>query len=75
MSTTKLSKVSMNLTQRDIENAAFLLDALNERTQASVVSKSLSLTRDILEMLSDNSKLLVEDKDGKIQEIKIVGLK
>ncbi len=65
----------MNLTQRDIENAAFLLDALNERTQASVVSKSLSLTRDILEMLSDNSKLLVEDKDGKIQEIKIVGLK
>lgn len=72
--TPKLNKVSMNLTQRDIENALFLLEALNERSQASVVSKSLSLTKDIVELLSQNSKLLVEDNEGNIQEIKIVGL-
>ncbi|APC87757.1 MULTISPECIES: hypothetical protein [Vibrio] len=75
MTTSKLNKVSMNLTQRDIDNAAYLLDVLNERTQAGVVSKSLALTKDIVELLNANSKLLVEDPNGKIHEIKIVGLK
>ena len=70
----KLQKITMNLTEKDVENALFLLETLNERNQASVVSKSLSLTKDIVNLLKDNSKLLVEDKDGNIQEIKIIGL-
>ncbi|MGI9277848.1 MAG: hypothetical protein ACR2PT_23745 [Endozoicomonas sp.] len=68
-----LTKVTMNLTDTDIKNAEFLLSKLNERNQASVVSKSLSLTKDLVEIIEGSSKLLIET-DGVIKELKIIGL-
>mgnify|MGYP000592655463 FL=1 len=68
----KLSKVSMNLTEKDINNASYLLEAMNERSQASVVSKSLSLTRAIVEHIENGEKLLIEDKKGKNYEIMLL---
>ncbi|EGQ9742330.1 hypothetical protein FWP33_07330 [Vibrio parahaemolyticus] len=70
----ELKKVSMNLTQTDITNCEELKTTLNQRTEASVVSLSLALTKEITDMILSGQRILTEDKDGKIQEIRIVGL-
>lgn len=70
----ELKKVSMNLTQTDITNCEELKTTLNQRTEAGVVSLSLALTKEITDMILSGQRILTEDKDGKIQEIRIVGL-
>ncbi|ARN70099.1 MULTISPECIES: hypothetical protein [Vibrio] len=70
----ELKKVSMNLTQTDITNLEELKTTLNQRTEASVVSLSLALTKEFTDMILSGQRILTEDKDGKIQEIRIVGL-
>lgn len=71
-----LKKVSMNLTPRDIENAEVLKLKLNERNQASVVSKSMAVVRSLADIFESNqsSRLFLEKKSGERVEIIIPGL-
>jgi hypothetical protein len=74
--TVPYKKISMNLTLKDIENAEALKDRLNERNQASVVSKSMSIVRSLADIFDDHSssRLFLEKKGGERVEIIIPGL-
>jgi len=68
----KYEKVSMNLTPRDIENIEFITDRLNARQQVMSVSRSLELTKELINLIDSNQKLLVENENGNIQEIRFI---
>jgi len=68
----KYEKVSMNLTPRDIENIEFITDRLNARQQVISVSRSLELTKELINLIDSNQKLLVENDNGDIQEIRFI---
>jgi hypothetical protein len=68
----KYEKVSMNLTPRDIENIEFITNRLNARQQVISISRSLELTKELLELIDSSHKILIEDKNGHIQQLKFI---
>ena len=69
-----LTKVSMNLTERDIRNTECVRQLLHVRTNADAVSAALGLTRSLGEMFQGGEELLIRNKKGEIQKILIPGL-
>lgn len=72
----KLKKISMNLTVQDIKNSIFLKDVLNERNQASVVSRAILIVCQIVKLLREKpgNRLIVLSEDGDKREIIIPGM-
>lgn len=68
----KFEKVSMNLTPEDIENIEFITNRLNARQQVISVSRSLKLTRELINLIDSNQKLLVENENGDIEQIRFI---
>ena len=64
-----MRKVTMNLTDRDVENAKFLREKLKTRSEAQVVSISLSLTRFIVSEVRKGGQLLMRDPSGRLDRI------
>ncbi len=60
----KLTKVSMNLTDRDIKKTEQLREKLHFRTNAEVVSAALSIANFLSNQLSNNAELIIRDKKG-----------
>ena len=75
-SSSDLKKISMNLTVQDIENSLYLKNKLNERNQASVISRSMSVLSELAKMKEENPDytLAFVDKNGNMDKIKILGL-
>jgi len=69
-----LTKVSMNLTERDIKNTESVRHLFHVRTNADAVSAALGITRSLGEMVKSGSELLIKNKNGEIQKILIPGL-
>ncbi len=68
-------KVTMNLTERDIEITEELSKKLNSRSKASTVSSALAITYELTRLLGDGSALLRRNRDGSMERIVITGLK
>lgn len=71
----ELRKVSMNLTPKDFENSFYLKKMLNERNQASVVSRSMAITSHLTKLVSEdpnNKIIIVNGKTGEKTEIILV---
>ena len=70
----KLKKVTMNLTQRDLDNAEALTERLHSRTKASTVSAALAITEGITRRIVDGNELMIRKKDGSLETVVIAGL-
>lgn len=69
-----LTKVSMNLTERDIKNTESVRQLFHVRTNADAVSAALGITRSLGEMVKDGNDLLIRNKNGEMERILIPGL-
>jgi hypothetical protein len=69
-----LTKVSMNLTERDIKNTENVRKLFHVRTNADAVSAALGITRSLGEMLKNGKELLIRNKKGELEKILIPGL-
>lgn len=69
-----LTKVSMNLTERDIKNTETVRQLFHVRTNADAVSAALGITRSLGEMIKNGKELLLRNKKGEMQKILIPGL-
>lgn len=71
---THLTKVSMNLTDRDIRNTESVRNLFHVRTNADAVSAALGITRSLGEMVKNGKELLIRNKKGEIEKVLIPGL-
>jgi hypothetical protein len=69
-----LTKVSMNLTERDIKNTERVRQLFHVRTNADAVSAALGITSSLGEMVKDGNELLIRNKKGEMEKILIPGL-
>ncbi len=71
----KLTKVTMNLTERDIKNADILQQRLDSRSKASAVSSALVIAEGITERVELGEQVLIRKKDGSIEQVLIPGVR
>lgn len=65
-----MAKVTMNLTEQDIENTDEIHGATGARSKAHAVSIALSLTRFIIDALKrPGTQLLIRDSQGNCERI------
>lgn len=69
-----MTKVSMNLTERDIKNTESVRQLFHVRTNADAVSAALGITRSLGEMVKGGGEILVRNKKGELQKVLIPGL-
>jgi len=76
MANQELKKISMNLTEKDVENAEIIFTKTNARTKAQVVSNALALARFIVERVKDEpgARLVVVEEDGTKNRIIVLGI-
>ena len=67
-------KVTMNLTERDVENTEKLTDMLHSRSKAATVSTALSVTATIAEIRAKGGDLMVRNSDGSMERLIITGV-
>ena len=70
-----LKKVTMNLTEHDLEIAENLTKRLNVRNKASTVSAALAITDGITSKIEDGGELMIKKKDGSVETVIITGVK
>lgn len=70
----KLTKVTMNLTERDIENTEALQQRLHSRSKASAVSSALVIAEEITKRLELGEQVLVRKKDKSMERVFIPGV-
>ena len=63
----------MNLTDSDVENALKIKERFSTRSNAQAVSTALAFTSQLVSLLKKNSKLLIEDENGQIQQVLLLG--
>ncbi len=74
MANTNLVKVTMNLTEKDVENTERLTAILDHRSKASTVSTALSLARFVTDNIIKGNEIMIKKKDGTKEVIHIMGL-
>ena len=67
------TKVTMNLTDRDVENTEKLVQLTGSRTKAQAVSTALSVTKAIATRLKSGGEVFIKNKDGHIERLVIPG--
>lgn len=63
------TKVTMLLTEQDVENTNCITQWLHARTKAQAVSVALSLARFIIEQRMKGAQLLLKQSDGTTERI------
>ena len=69
-----LKRVTMNLTERDSENAKSIQNRLNTRSGAGAVSISLAITEGLTSRIGSGDELLIRNKNGDVERVIIPGL-
>lgn len=69
----KMRKVTMNLTERDIENTEALSRRLQSRSKASAVSSALAIAEGITRSIERGEEVLIRTKDGTLERVFIAG--
>lgn len=67
------TKVSMNLTQRDIQNAEKVAELFHSSTKADAVSTALGMMRSLGDLMK-GKELLLRNKKGELERVVIPGL-
>ena len=67
-----LTKVSMNLTGRDMENVNYLSARLNARNQVIAISRAMEISRQLIENIDNGQTLLLKNSEGDIKEVQIL---
>ena len=70
---TEFTKVSMNLTQRDIKNTEIVQNLFHARSKAEAVSAALGITSSLGQMVK-GKELLLRNKKGELERVLIPGL-
>lgn len=68
----ELTKVSMNLTKRDMENLEYVTSRLHARQQVTAISRSMELCRTLLEAIDQGDRILLKGEDGNLREVQIL---
>jgi hypothetical protein len=64
------TKVTMNLTEQDVQNVDYLYEALRSRSKAQAISVALSLTRFVVEAMEvPGTQILLRQADGTVERI------
>ncbi len=64
-----LTKVSMNLTSKDVDNTEKLKQRLHARSKADAVSAALSITTSLSEYIEKGEQIFIRTKDGKTERL------
>ena len=70
----KMTKVTMNLTERDIKNTETLSQRLHSRSKASAVSSALAIAEGITRSIERGEEVLIRTKDGTLERVFIAGV-
>jgi len=70
----ELTKISMNLTDRDIRNTEAVRRMLHVRTNADAVSAALGITKSLADLVKEGGEVLIKNKNGEVQRLFIPGL-
>ena len=62
----------MNLNQKTIDNVDELSKIIGETNRTRVVSSSLELAKQILNIARNGAKIIVKNEDGSEQELKFI---
>lgn len=65
------TKVTMNLTDKDIANTTALVTLTGSRSKAQAVSTALSVTKMLAQRMSAGGEVLIRGRDGKIETLVI----
>lgn len=65
------TKVTMNLSDKDIANTDTLVALTGSRSKAAAVSTALSVTKLLATRMARGSEVLIRGKDGKIEALVI----
>lgn len=65
------TKVTMNLSDRDVANTDMLVALTHSRSKAQAVSTALSVTKLLAQRMAAGSEVLIKGKDGKIETLVI----
>lgn len=71
---TQFTRVTMNLTDRDVRNTEKVSQLFHTRNKADAVSAALGITSSLGEMVKKGNELLIRNKKGELQKIFIPGL-
>jgi len=67
------TKVTMNLTDRDVRNTEMLSQKLHTRSKAEAVSAALNITSFLSKKLEEGTELIIKNKHGDMEKIYIPG--
>ena len=69
-----MKKVTMNLTERDIQNTESLNRRLHSRSKASTVSSALAIAEEITHSIEQGEEVLIRTKGGTLERVFIAGV-
>jgi hypothetical protein len=67
-------KVTMNLTDRDVDNTDKIRKVFHARSNAAAVSDALSVTATLVTMLKEGNEILLRNKNGELEKLIFTGL-
>lgn len=67
-----LTRVSMNLSQKSLKNVEEVSRLIQEDNKTRVVSSSLEITKEILQLVKSGKKIIIKNEDGSEQELKFI---
>ena len=67
-------KVTMNLTERDIQNTTELQRIIHARSKAGAVSYSLSLATMLASQIEQGAEIYIKDKSGETHKLLFTGV-
>ncbi len=67
-------KVTMNLTERDVQNTEKLTASLHSRSKAATISMALSVTATIADIIAEGGTMMVRNPDGFMERLIITGI-
>lgn len=67
-------KVTMSLTDRDLDKAKALAERLNSRNRGAAVSMALAIAEELTRWVAEGDELMIRKRDGTLQKVWIAGL-
>lgn len=69
---THFTRVTMNLTDRDVRNTEKISKVLNTRSNAEAVSAALGITSSLADIIKKGNELIMRNKKGELQQLLII---
>ncbi len=69
-----LKKVTMSLSEWDVENTGVLVRRLHARNKAAAVSSALAIAEGLTRRVEQGDELMLRKKDGTLEKVLITGM-